>query len=64
MTEEQSCRNLCDSPALLLKEVQEMTSRLPGLFFEEIQHLPEAGLFLKGLVDLKPDVPIFATFRS
>lgn len=59
--EEQSCRSLCDSPALLLKEVQETTSRLPGLFFEEIQHLPEAGLFLKGLVDLKPDVSIFAT---
>jgi hypothetical protein len=34
---------------------------MPGLFFEEIQNLPEAGLFLKGLVDLKPNVPIFVT---
>jgi len=59
--EEQSCRNLCESPALFLTEIQEITSWRPGLFFEEIQHLPEAGLFLKGLVDLKPDVPIFAT---
>jgi predicted AAA+ superfamily ATPase len=59
--EEQSCRNLCESPALFLKEIEEITSPRPGLFFEEIQHLPEAGLFLKGLVDLKPDVPIFVT---
>ena len=59
--EEQSSRNLCESPALFLKEIEEISSRRPGLFFEEIQHLPEAGLFLKGLVDLKPDVPVFAT---
>jgi predicted AAA+ superfamily ATPase len=59
--EEQSCRNLCESPALFLKEIQEIIAWRPGLFFEEIQHLPDAGLFLKGLVDLKPDVPIFAT---
>ncbi len=59
--EEQSCRSLCESPALFLKEIQEISTRVPGLFFEEIQHLPEAGLFLKGLVDLKPNVPILVT---
>jgi predicted AAA+ superfamily ATPase len=62
--EERSCRDLCDSPALFLKEIQEITSSMPGLFFEEIQHLSEAGLFLKGLVDLMPDVPIFVTGSS
>lgn len=59
--EEQTLRNICESPALFLSEIHEITSRMPGLFFEEIQHLPEAGLFLKGLVDLKPDVPVFVT---
>jgi len=62
--EEQSCRNLCESPGLFLREIQEITSKRPGLFFEEIQHLPEAGLFLKGLVDLRPDVPVFVTGSS
>ncbi len=59
--EEQSCRELCLSPALFLREIKEITTDLPGLFFKEIQHLPEAGLFLKGLVDMKPDVPILVT---
>jgi uncharacterized protein len=59
--EEPSCRELCQSPAIFLKYIRELTSPLPGLFFEEVQHLPEAGLFLKGLVDLKPNVPIFVT---
>ena len=48
-------------PCAFLSEIQEITSKVPGLFFEEIQHLPEAGLFLKGVVDLKPEVPVFAT---
>jgi len=59
--EESSCRELCKSPALFLTSVKDIASPLPGLFFEEIQHLPEAALFLKGLVDLKPNVPIFVT---
>jgi len=59
--EEPSCRELCQSPAIFLTSIKELTSPLPGLFFEEIHHLPEAGLFLKGMVDLKPNVPIFVT---
>lgn len=59
--EELSLRNLCESPALFLSKIREITSQMPGFFFEEIQHLPEAGLFLKGLVDLKPDVVVFVT---
>lgn len=59
--EEPSCRALCRSPALFLNAVREITELLPGLFFEEVQHLPEAGLFLKGLADLKPGVPVFVT---
>ncbi len=59
--EEPSIRAICSSPSLFLNEIKQLCGKLPGIFFEEIQHLDEAGLFLKGLVDLKPDVPIFAT---
>ncbi len=59
--EEQSCRELCRSPSLFLNDIGKIADPLPGFFFEEIQHLDEAGLFLKGLADLKPDVPIFVT---
>lgn len=59
--EEQGLRELCRSPALFLKDIQEAVSPLPGLFFEEIQHLPDAGLFLKGLSDLRTGVPILVT---
>ena len=44
--------------------MEEIAERVPGLFFEEIQHLSEAGLFLKGLADLKPDIPIIVTGSS
>ena len=40
--------------------MKDIANPIPGLFFEEIQHLPEAAPFLKGLVDLKPNLPIFA----
>lgn len=62
--EEHSCRQLCGSAALFLNSVDEIARPVPGLFFEEIQHLPEAGLFLKALVDLKPGVPIYVTGLS
>ncbi|MBI5526647.1 MAG: ATP-binding protein [Deltaproteobacteria bacterium] len=34
------------------------------LFFDEVQRLPDAGLFLKGLVDRRPGVAIYATGSS
>lgn len=62
--EEDSCRRLCTSAALFLNSVDEIARPMPGLFFEEIQHLQEAGIFLKTLVDLKPGVPIYVTGSS
>jgi predicted AAA+ superfamily ATPase len=59
--EEPACRELCKSPALFLEEIERIADPCPGLFFDEIQHLPEAGLFLKGLADMKPGVPIIVT---
>lgn len=48
-------------PSLFLEEIERIADPCPGLFFDEIQHLPEAGLFLKGLADMKPGVPIVVT---
>lgn len=59
--EELVCRELCTSPALFLDNISQIADPLPGLFFEEVQHLEEAGLFLKGLADLKPGIPIVVT---
>ncbi len=62
--EEYSCRELCSSPSLFLDSIRQISDPIPGLFFEEVQHLSEAGLFLKGLADMKSGVPIFVTGSS
>lgn len=54
----------CGSPATFWAEVQENLPRPASLLFEEVQHLDQAGLFLKGLADLKPGLPIYATGSS
>jgi predicted AAA+ superfamily ATPase len=59
--EEPSIRNLCQSPALFLQETEQIGSHCKGFFFEEVQHLSEPGLFLKGIVDQKPGQFIVAT---
>lgn len=61
--EEPAVREFCVSPALVFQELQRMGT-VSALLFDEIQHLEEAGLFLKGLVDLKPGIPILATGSS
>lgn len=62
--EEYLLRELCGSAALFLDEMQKLVPGVRGFFFEEAQHLPEAGLFLKGLVDLKSGKKIMATGSS
>ncbi|WP_161635997.1 ATP-binding protein [Desulfonatronovibrio hydrogenovorans] len=62
--EEQLLKELCSSPALFLDELDRLAPDAAGYFFEEAQHLEEAGLFLKGLVDLKPEKKILATGSS
>lgn len=62
--EEPSIRDLCTSPALFLNEVEHVAPDAAGFFFDEIQHLEEAGLFLKGIVDQKPNRAILATGSS
>jgi len=62
--EDVSVRTWLDSPALFVDDVERRLGLLPALFFEEVQHLTEAGLFLKGLADLRLGVPIVATGSS
>ena len=62
--EEPSLRELCTSSALFLNDMENLVTGIGGLFFDEVQHLDEAGLFLKGLVDLKPGCPVLATGSS
>jgi predicted AAA+ superfamily ATPase len=62
--EEPSIREWLSSPAELLADVAEYAGQARALFFEEVQRLPEAGLFLKGLVDRRPGLGIYATGSS
>jgi uncharacterized protein len=62
--EQTAIRAWCRSAPLFLAEVTALTPAPTTLLFEEVQHLQEAGLFLKGLVDRKPHVAIFVTGSS
>lgn len=62
--EEPSIREWLTSPAAFLADLAESAPQARALFFEEVQRLPEAGLFLKGLVDRKTGLRIYATGSS
>jgi len=63
--EEPAVRSWLVSPALFLADLAEAIRPAPAaLFFDEVQHVPEAGLFLKGVVDRRPGIPIYATGSS
>jgi uncharacterized protein len=57
-------REWCRSAPLFLEDLEKLVPQPVTLFFEEIQHLEEAGLFLKGLVDRRIGVPILVTGSS
>jgi len=54
----------CRSAPLFVADLEPFLSPLVPLFFDEVQHLEEAGLFFKGLVDRKIGVPILVTGSS
>lgn len=62
--EEPSMREWLSSPSAFLADVAELAGETRALFFEEVQRLPEAGLFLKGLVDRRTSLRIYATGSS
>lgn len=57
-------REWCGSAPIFLADLDKLMERPVTLFFEEIQHLEEAGLFLKGLIDRRIGVPILVTGSS
>jgi predicted AAA+ superfamily ATPase len=62
--EEKTLQELCFSPVLFLDEIKKLAPQAQGYFFDESQHLREAGLFLKGLADLRSGKSIIATGSS
>lgn len=62
--EEPSMVDGLTSPALFLQCLDGLVPRGTTVFFEEIQRLGEAGLFLKGLVDRKSPYRLVATGSS
>ncbi len=57
-------RDWCRSAPLFLDDLEKLIPAQVTLFFEEAQHLEDAGLFIKGLVDRKIGVPILLTGSS
>lgn len=57
-------RDWCRSAPLFLSDLEAALPRPVTLFLEEAQHLENAGLFVKGLVDRKVGVPILVTGSS
>jgi predicted AAA+ superfamily ATPase len=62
--EEPSVRNWCRSPALLLRDISGLADPGTPVFIDEAQHLDEAGLLVKGLVDGGLSNPLFVTGSS
>ena len=62
--EEPLFRSWCTSPARFVGDLAEVLPEPRALLFDEVQHLADAGMFLKGLVDLRLGIPILATGSS
>jgi len=62
--EQELVREWCRSAPLFLSDLEKLVRQPVPLFFEEIQHLEEAGLLVKGLIDRKIGVPILVTGSS
>jgi len=62
--EQNLVQSWCQSAPLFLADLEKLLPRPATLFFDEAQHLEEAGLFIKGLVDRRSGVPILVTGSS
>jgi hypothetical protein len=62
--EEPSIRQWLTSPALFSRDLESHFSQAEYVFIEEVQRLPEAGLFLKGVFDRHPRQAFFVTGSS
>jgi hypothetical protein len=62
--EEPAIREWLTSPAAFLADCEDVAPGVPNIVFEEVQRLPEAGLFLKGVVDRRSGKRVWATGSS
>jgi uncharacterized protein len=62
--EQRLVREWCRSAPLFLEGLSTVVVEPPVLFFDEVQHLDDAGLFVKGLVDRHYAAPILVTGSS
>ena len=63
--EQSLVQHWCRSAPLFLADLEQIAPRPPvTLFFEEAQHLENAGLFLKGIVDRGLGAPVLVTGSS
>jgi predicted AAA+ superfamily ATPase len=59
--EDPRLRSWCESPALFAADLKREFGSLQALFVDEVQRLPDAALFLKALIDLRPGFPVLVT---
>jgi predicted AAA+ superfamily ATPase len=62
--EEPAMREWLVSPASVLADLKELGWPARRLFLDEVQHLDEAGLFIKGLVDRRAGLQLFVSGSS
>jgi uncharacterized protein len=63
--EEVTLRTWCRSPAAFIAELSELASEpLDAVFLEEAQHLDDAALFIKGIIDQRPVFPVLVSGSS
>ena len=62
--EEALVRRSCESAAGFLSDLQDMFPTVDTIILDEAQHLDEAGLFVKGLVDAHRGLDLFVTGSS
>jgi hypothetical protein len=57
-------RSVLGAAVELVALIRERYSFIQAVFLDEVQHLPDAGIFVKGLVDAKLGIPILVTGSS
>jgi len=62
--EEVALRSWCDSPSAFMAELAALGPAVDAVFLEEVQWLDNAAVFIKGLVDRRPNFPILVTGSS
>jgi len=62
--EQSLVQSWCRSAPLFLEDLEKVAPSPVTLFFEEAQHLENAGLFLKGIVDRGVGAPVLVTGSS